>query len=153
MVIPIAVAVLVILVGLVYKAIKPPAPKICGSIGGPQVTSPRVKLSDGRNLAYREFGVPKEEARHKIIVIHGYNGFKDQILPVSQVCFNCLLFFYVVTLHYITLLCLVYKYRLIYVKFVVFALVYRNLLRILGYISSTLTGQVMVKVIHIHHVL
>ncbi|XP_014497179.1 uncharacterized protein LOC106758725 isoform X1 [Vigna radiata var. radiata] len=84
MVIPIAVALVVILIGLVYQAIKPPVPKICGSIGAPQVTSPRVKLSDGRNLAYREFGVPKEEARYKIIVIHGYNSFKDTTLPVSQ---------------------------------------------------------------------
>lgn len=91
MVIPIAVALVVILIGLVYQAIKPPVPKICGSIGAPQVTSPRVKLSDGRNLAYREFGVPKEEARYKIIVIHGYNSFKDTTLPVSQVCCNYLL--------------------------------------------------------------
>ncbi|XP_027926856.1 uncharacterized protein LOC114183887 [Vigna unguiculata] len=84
MVIPIAVALVVILSGLVYQAIKPPAPKTCGSIGGPQVTSPRVKLSDGRHLAYREFGVPKGEARYKIIVIHGYNSFKDTTLPFSQ---------------------------------------------------------------------
>jgi len=106
MVIPISVALVVIFVGLVYKAIKPPDPKICGSIGGPQVKSPRVKLSDGRNLAYKEFGVPKEEARYKIIVIHGYNSSKDQTLAVSQVCFNYLFFFYVVTL-----LCLVYSCR------------------------------------------
>ncbi|RDX68812.1 hypothetical protein CR513_52157 [Mucuna pruriens] len=84
MVIPIAVALVVILIGCAYKAIKPPPPKICGSIGGPEITSPRVKLSDGRHLAYREFGVPKEEARYKIIIIHGYGNSKDTTFPVSQ---------------------------------------------------------------------
>ncbi|RXI04796.1 hypothetical protein DVH24_039070, partial [Malus domestica] len=57
----------------------------CGSPGGPPVTSPRVKLSDGRHLAYRELGVPKEEAKHKIIVIHGFLSSKDLSLPVAQV--------------------------------------------------------------------
>ncbi|KAK7261220.1 hypothetical protein RIF29_27525 [Crotalaria pallida] len=84
MVIPIAIALMVIFLGLAYKALKPPPPKICGSVGGPLVTSPRVKLDDGRHLAYREFGVPKEEARYKIIVIHGFNSSKDMTLPISQ---------------------------------------------------------------------
>ncbi|GAU32520.1 hypothetical protein TSUD_103650 [Trifolium subterraneum] len=82
--ISVAVVVAVILIGWTYMAIKPPPPKICGSINGPPVTSPRVKLSDGRHLAYREFGFPKEEARYKIIVVHGYGGSKDIHLPVSQ---------------------------------------------------------------------
>jgi hypothetical protein len=81
----ITVAVVVILAGWTYMAIKPPPPKICGSINGPPVTSPRVKLSDGRHLAYREFGFPKDEARYKIIVVHGYGSSKDTHLPVSQV--------------------------------------------------------------------
>ncbi|KAI4334244.1 hypothetical protein L6164_018958 [Bauhinia variegata] len=84
MVNPIGAAVVVGLVGCIYKALKPPRPKICGSPGGPSVSSPRVKLKDGRHLAYREFGVPKEEAKHKIIVIHGFNSSKDVCLPVSQ---------------------------------------------------------------------
>jgi hypothetical protein len=81
----ITVAVAVILIGWAYMAIKPPPPKICGSINGPPVTSPRVKLSDGRHLAYREFGFPKDEARYKIIIVHGYGSSKDTHLPVSQV--------------------------------------------------------------------
>lgn len=83
--IAVAVALVVILIGWAYMFIKPPAPKICGSANGPLVTSPRVKLSDGRHLAYREFGVPKEKAKHKIIVIHGYGDSKDIHLPASQV--------------------------------------------------------------------
>ena len=82
---PIAVAVVVGLIGWIYKNLKPPDPKICGKPGGPPVTSPRVKLSDGRHLAYRESGVPREKAKYKIIVVHGFSSSKDQILPVSQV--------------------------------------------------------------------
>lgn len=85
---PVAVALAVGLLGWAYQALKPPPPKICGSPDGPPVTSARVKLSDGRHLAYRESGVKKEEARYKIIVIHGYNSSKDLDLPVPQVCAN-----------------------------------------------------------------
>ncbi|CAN6587718.1 unnamed protein product [Malus baccata var. baccata] len=81
---PVAIALTVGLLGWAYQALKPPPPKFCGSPGGPPVTSPRVKLSDGRHLAYRELGVPKEEAKHKIIVIHGFLSSKDLSLPVAQ---------------------------------------------------------------------
>lgn len=80
----IAVALAAGLLSWAYQTTKPPPPKICGSPGGPPITSPRVKLSDGRHLAYREMGVPKEEAKHKIIVIHGFDDSKDLSLPVSQ---------------------------------------------------------------------
>ncbi|KAJ7981157.1 alpha/beta-Hydrolases superfamily protein [Quillaja saponaria] len=84
MIVPIVVAVAIVLLVWIRKALKPTPSRICGSPGGPPVTSPRVKLSDGRHLAYREFGCPKEEARHKIIVCHGYGSSKDVTLPVSQ---------------------------------------------------------------------
>ncbi|KAK9279590.1 hypothetical protein L1049_013269 [Liquidambar formosana] len=76
----IAVVLTVGFLGWAYQAIKPPPPKI----GGPPVTSPRVRLSDGRHLAYRETGVSREEAKYKIIVNHGYGSSKDFILPASQ---------------------------------------------------------------------
>ncbi|XP_016902785.2 uncharacterized protein LOC103500177 isoform X2 [Cucumis melo] len=72
------------IVGWIYVALKPPSPKICGTPNGPQVTSPRVKLNDGRHLAYKEFGVPKEKAQYKIILSHGYNASKDMHIAVSQ---------------------------------------------------------------------
>ncbi|XP_021716370.1 uncharacterized protein LOC110684254 isoform X1 [Chenopodium quinoa] len=84
MIIQIYVAVVTVLLGCIYKAIKPPPPKICGSPGGPPVTSPRIKLSDGRHLSYKEAGVNKDEAKHKIIVIHGFGSSKDQSLPITQ---------------------------------------------------------------------
>ncbi|XP_059627541.1 uncharacterized protein LOC132270382 [Cornus florida] len=80
----IAMAVTVGLLGWVYVSLKPPRPKICGSLGGPPVTSPRVKLSDGRHLAYRESGVSKEEAKYKIIVIHGFDDSKGMSMAVPK---------------------------------------------------------------------
>lgn len=85
MIVQVAVALTAGLLGWVYLAIKPPPPKICGSPGGPPVTSQRIQLSDGRHLAYKEKGVPKEEAQYKIIAVHGYDSSKDLDLPVSQV--------------------------------------------------------------------
>ncbi|KAI8522712.1 hypothetical protein RHMOL_Rhmol13G0018000 [Rhododendron molle] len=84
MIVQVSVALTAGLLGWAYLAIKPPPPKICGSPGGPPVTSPRIQLSDGRHLAYKEKGVPKEEAQYKIIVVHGYDSSKDLDLPVSQ---------------------------------------------------------------------
>ncbi|XP_039015024.1 uncharacterized protein LOC120145200 [Hibiscus syriacus] len=84
MIAPIAVALTVGLLGWAYQALKPPPPRICGSADGPPVTSPRIKLDDGRHLAYREAGVPREEAKYKIVVIHGFDSSKDLNLPTSQ---------------------------------------------------------------------
>ncbi|XP_023756307.1 uncharacterized protein LOC111904824 [Lactuca sativa] len=61
----------------VSKAFSPPPPKICGSPDGPPITSPRIKLHDGRHLSYKEHGVSKDSAKYKIIFIHGYNSCKE----------------------------------------------------------------------------
>ncbi|EXB36965.1 hypothetical protein L484_018341 [Morus notabilis] len=57
-----------------YQAIQPPPPKICGSPGGPPITAPRIKLRDGRHLAYKEYGMPREKAKNKIIFVHGFSS-------------------------------------------------------------------------------
>ncbi|KAJ0046728.1 hypothetical protein Pint_05833 [Pistacia integerrima] len=57
-----------------YQATIPPPPKICGSPGGPAITGPRIKLRDGRHLAYKEHGLPKHLAKHKIIFFHGFGS-------------------------------------------------------------------------------
>ncbi|VVA90482.1 unnamed protein product [Arabis nemorensis] len=46
--------------------------------------SKRVKLRDGRFLAYVEEGVPKEEAKHKIIIVHGFGCSKNMNFPASK---------------------------------------------------------------------
>ncbi|TKY53084.1 hypothetical protein E2542_SST24607 [Spatholobus suberectus] len=57
-----------------YQAIQPPPPKICGTPNGPPITAPRIKLRDGRHLAYKEHGVPKDAAKYKIISVHGFDS-------------------------------------------------------------------------------
>ncbi|CAA0824291.1 alpha/beta-Hydrolases superfamily protein [Striga hermonthica] len=66
---------------------------MCGSKGGPPVTSPRVRLDDGRHLAYKERGVAREIAKHKIIIAHAYADSKyfnfqisDEVLKELQIC-------------------------------------------------------------------
>ena len=58
----------------VYRASRPPPPKICGSPGGPPITAPRIKLRDGRHLAYKEHGVAAQLAKYKIIFVHGLSA-------------------------------------------------------------------------------
>ncbi|XP_030441582.2 uncharacterized protein LOC115663739 [Syzygium oleosum] len=57
-----------------YQAIQPPQPKIPGSLGGPPVTAPRIQLRDGRHLAYKEHGAPKDVAKFKIVYVHGFDS-------------------------------------------------------------------------------
>ncbi|EPS58383.1 hypothetical protein M569_16430, partial [Genlisea aurea] len=64
---------------IIYQKIKPPSPKICGSADGPPVTAPRIQLKDGRHLAYKESGVPKDIAKHKIVFIHGTAGSRHHV--------------------------------------------------------------------------
>ncbi|KAF5733682.1 ABC transporter I family member 6 chloroplastic [Tripterygium wilfordii] len=64
----------IFLIGLLawaYQASHPPPPCTCGSPGCPPITAPRIKLRDGRHLAYKEHGVSKQIAKYKIIFIHG----------------------------------------------------------------------------------
>ncbi|GAA0166743.1 hydrolase [Lithospermum erythrorhizon] len=67
------------LLAFAYQSIRPPPPKIVGSPGGPPVTAPRIVLKDGRNLAYKEFGVPRESAKHKIVYIHGFDSCRHDL--------------------------------------------------------------------------
>lgn len=76
----------VVLLALALQAIlRPPPPKLCGSPGGPPLTSPRIKLRDGRYLAYKEDGVQRDKARYKIITVHAFDSTKDFPSPVSKV--------------------------------------------------------------------
>ncbi|KAL9255839.1 hypothetical protein AKJ16_DCAP22519 [Drosera capensis] len=78
---------LVLLVGclaLAYRAIQPPPPNFCGSPGGPPITAPRIKLSDGRHLAYKEHGVPKEKANYKFIYVHGFDSYRIHAVVASE---------------------------------------------------------------------
>ncbi|XP_047328118.1 probable lysophospholipase BODYGUARD 2 [Impatiens glandulifera] len=47
-----------------------------------------IRLSDGRYLAYQERGVPKNEARYKVIIVHGFGSSKNMSFLLSQEMIN-----------------------------------------------------------------
>ncbi|TYI32840.1 hypothetical protein ES332_A04G090600v1 [Gossypium tomentosum] len=49
-----------------YQAIQPPIPKTCGSPDGPLVTASRIKLKDGRYLAYKSTVFPEMQQSIKL---------------------------------------------------------------------------------------
>lgn len=98
MMLSVIVAIFVCLIVYIYRSLKPPPPRICGVSHGPPVTSPRIRLSDGRYLAYRESGVDKANANYKIIVVHGFNSSKDMEFSISKVHFELLFLFSVILL-------------------------------------------------------
>ncbi|CAH1442124.1 unnamed protein product [Lactuca virosa] len=59
-----------------YQSACPPQPKKLGSPDGLPITTPRIKLRDGRHLSYKEYGVPKAVAKYKIIYVHGFDSIK-----------------------------------------------------------------------------
>ncbi|KAK5836162.1 hypothetical protein PVK06_011918 [Gossypium arboreum] len=66
-----------------YKVIQPPPPKMCGSPNGPPVTAPRIRLKDGRHLAYKEHGVPRDVAKYKIIYVHGFRSGRHNVIVAA----------------------------------------------------------------------
>lgn len=130
-----------------YHTTVPPPPKICGSPGGPPITGPRIKLRDGRHLAYVEHGLPKHLAKHKIVFFHGFGSCRHDVViaeNLSQV------------LQLVpSLVIMILKFSFVQIQnvFVNFddALYFhfRKLLRNLGYTLCRLTEQGMVRVIRI----
>lgn len=49
------------------------------------MSSLRIKLRDGRYLAYKERGVPKNQSKCNIIVVHGFGSSKEMNFHVPQV--------------------------------------------------------------------
>ena len=86
--------IVVLLMGLVawaYRALRPPAPRLCGTKGGPSLVGPRVKLRDGRHMSYKEHGVPKEAANYKVILVHGFSSCKHEA-PITATVLSCFRF-------------------------------------------------------------
>ena len=85
----IAVVLLIGFLGMFYQAKQlPPPSQINGSSSSSDnlpVSSQRIKLSDGRYLAYTERGVSKDKANFKIIICHGFGSSKDMTILASQV--------------------------------------------------------------------
>ncbi|XP_024924267.2 uncharacterized protein LOC107404073 [Ziziphus jujuba] len=81
----IVLVLFIMLLAWAYQNTCPPPPKICGSPGGPPITAPRIKLRDGRHLAYKEHGVPKQVAKYKIIYFHGFSSCRHNEIIVTKV--------------------------------------------------------------------
>lgn len=79
-----AVVLLMGLLGMVYQATQLPPPQSNGSAEDSPVTSSRIRLKDGRYLAYKERGVPKEKASYKIIIVHGLGSSKEMNFLAPQ---------------------------------------------------------------------
>ncbi|XP_020202709.1 uncharacterized protein LOC109788401 [Cajanus cajan] len=84
MLLKIATIFLIGFLALAYQAINPPPPRTCGSPGGPPITAPRIKLRDGRHLAYKEHGVPREVAKKKIVFLHGFGSSRHDAVIVTN---------------------------------------------------------------------
>lgn len=83
-----AIVLFIGLLGMVYQGTQLPPPNSDDSVNGDgncDVVSSRIKLSDGRYLAYREMGVAKDKAKHNIVIVHGFGSSKDMNFPASQV--------------------------------------------------------------------
>lgn len=48
-------------------------------------SSGRIKLSDGRYLAYKERGVPKNESTYRVVIVHGFASNKEMNFMATQV--------------------------------------------------------------------
>lgn len=75
------------LLGLVFQATQLPPPQDSEASVGLPVSSPRIRLRDGRFLAYRERGVSKNDSIYRIIVSHGFGSSKDMNVLATQVWF------------------------------------------------------------------
>nr|GLL24723.1 uncharacterized protein LOC109149684 [Ipomoea trifida] len=71
-----------------YREITPPPPKACGSPDGPPVTAHRIKLSDGRHLAYKEHGVPRNRAIYKMVFVHCFDCCRHDIAVAATLSPN-----------------------------------------------------------------
>ncbi|KAK6926584.1 Alpha/beta hydrolase fold-1, partial [Dillenia turbinata] len=83
-----AIVLMMSLLGFAYQAAQPPPPNSTtdSSPDGeqPPFTSLRIRLDDGRCLAYRERGVPRKESKHQIIIVHGFGSSKEMNFQTSQ---------------------------------------------------------------------
>ncbi|CAL1367155.1 unnamed protein product [Linum trigynum] len=73
-----AVVLMIGLMGMVYQATQLTPPLQSDPNAEEHADeSTRIRLSDGRYLAYREKGVPRNKAKYKIILVHGFGSSKE----------------------------------------------------------------------------
>ncbi len=88
-----AAVLLMGLLGMVYQGTQQLPPPQTTEDSSPSSSSSsssslmksRIKLNDGRYLAYSERGVSKEKAKYKIIIVHGLGSSKEMNFLAPQV--------------------------------------------------------------------
>ncbi|KAF3439445.1 hypothetical protein FNV43_RR17723 [Rhamnella rubrinervis] len=82
----IGVVLIMGLLGMLYLATQLPPSQESSELDDQQLPaiSTRIRLSDGRYLAYREKGVPRHESNHKIILVHGFGSSKEMNFLATQ---------------------------------------------------------------------
>uniref|UniRef100_A0A5B7CBF4 AB hydrolase-1 domain-containing protein n=1 Tax=Davidia involucrata TaxID=16924 RepID=A0A5B7CBF4_DAVIN len=73
--------------GIAYQTPKHALPEDTESLSSddpPAAEPPRIRLSDGRYLAYEERGVPRNKSNYKVIIVHGFGSSKDMKFLISQ---------------------------------------------------------------------
>ncbi|XP_074312403.1 uncharacterized protein LOC141647928 [Silene latifolia] len=68
----------------IYLASLPPLPQLCDFSSDSPIMVPRLKLRDGRYMAYKELGVPRENATHKIIFVHGFGNSRHDVVIADR---------------------------------------------------------------------
>ncbi|PHT48820.1 hypothetical protein CQW23_13028 [Capsicum baccatum] len=79
----VVVSTFLVLLAFVFQTIHPPPPKICRFSSHLPLTS-RIKLKDGRNLVYKEYGVPKKLANYKVVYIHSFGASKFEAALITS---------------------------------------------------------------------
>ncbi|CAI7881729.1 unnamed protein product [Closterium sp. NIES-54] len=62
----------------IFRAIQAPPPV---PLTDADVTSPRVRLSDGRHVAYHEMGAAADVAKYQVLVVHAWQTCRLSMLP------------------------------------------------------------------------
>ncbi|KAI3411454.1 AB hydrolase-1 domain-containing protein, partial [Psidium guajava] len=79
-----AVAVLLMGLMVLYKAAQLPPPQDAVLAAETATTCTRIRLRDGRYLAYRERGIARERSNYKVIVVHGFGSSKEMSFQAPQ---------------------------------------------------------------------
>lgn len=93
--------VVVLMMGCLGLSKQPTLPAPQPESGGSSVVdvevcpSQRIRLSDGRILAYTERGVPKNKSNYSVIIVHGFASSKEMEFMASQVDNPVLMFSFV----------------------------------------------------------
>lgn len=78
------VAVLLMGLMVLYKAAQLSPPQDAVLPADTATTCTRIRLRDGRYLAYRERGVARERSSYKVIVVHGFGSSKEMNFQAPQ---------------------------------------------------------------------